>query len=100
MPRTRSPRSKSTRSSNSLMVRLDEESKSLVSQAAAIRRISVSDYVRTVMVGQARRDVQLERERVMSLTPEEQQAFWAALNAAPKLTRAQRRLGALMRGEE
>jgi hypothetical protein len=39
------------------------------------------------------------RERTVALSPEEQLAFWNALNETPVLTDAQRRLGALMRGE-
>jgi uncharacterized protein (DUF1778 family) len=80
------------------MVRLDDESKSYLAQAAELRRISVSDYVRTVTVAQARREVQAAREQTILLTPEEQLAFWNALNQTPKLTEAQRQLGALMRG--
>src|SRR5262249_14880857 len=82
-----------------LMVRLDEESKEVLARAAELRRISVSDYVRAVTVAQARREVLAAREQSISLTPEEQLAFWNALNETPKLTAAQRRLGALMRGE-
>jgi|SRR5579884_4017891 len=82
-----------------LMVRLDEESKTVLTQAAELRRISVSDYVRTVTVAQARKEVAASREQVISLTPDEQLAFWNALNATPELTEAQQRLGALMRGE-
>jgi hypothetical protein len=37
------------------------------------------------------------REQVFCLSPEEQLAFWNALNASPVLTEAQRRLGSLMR---
>jgi uncharacterized protein (DUF1778 family) len=81
------------------MVRLDDESKGYLSQAAELRRISVSDYVRTVTVAQARREVRAAREQVLALTPEEQLAFWKALSETPKLTAAQRRLGAVMRGE-
>lgn len=83
----------------SLMVRLDEESKSVVAQAAELRRISVSDYVRTVTVAQARREVASADNGVISLTPDEQLALWQALQAPPKLTPAQKRLGKLMRGE-
>jgi hypothetical protein len=36
----------------------------------------------------------------MALTAEEQLAFWEALVEPAKLTPAQRRLGALLRGEE
>jgi hypothetical protein len=35
---------------------------------------------------------------VIVLTPEEQIAFWTALHDPVRLTKAQRRLGALMRG--
>ena len=82
------------------MVRLDEEGKASLTEAAALRRISVSDYVRTVTVAQARKEVLAAREQTSALTPEEQLAFWNALNETPKLTPAQRRLGAVMRGEE
>lgn len=81
------------------MVRLDAESKACVTKAAGLRRVSVSDYVRDVMVAQARREVEAARQQVISLTPDEQLEFWMALEATPKLTPAQRRLGALIRGE-
>jgi uncharacterized protein (DUF1778 family) len=82
------------------MVRLDDESKEFLAQAAGLRRISVSDYVRTVTVAQARKEVLAAREQTIALTPEEQLAFWNALSETPELTDAQRRLGKLMRGEE
>lgn len=82
-----------------LMVRLDEASKTALTKAAGLRGISVSDYVRQVTVAQARREVQAARDQTIALTPEEQLAFWNALNETPRLTEAQRRLGALMRGE-
>ena len=86
--------------SSQLMVRLDEESKSCLAKAAELRRVSISDYVRMVTVAQARREVSQSEQSTISLTPEEQLTFWEALNAAPKLTRAQRQLGRTMRGEE
>ena len=82
-----------------LMVRLDEESKQCLAEAAALRQVSVSDYVRTVTVAQARREVRAAQEQVIALTAEEQLAFWNALNESPKLTAAQRRLGMAMRGK-
>ena len=81
-----------------LMVRLDEESKRCLADAAGLRGISVSDYVRTVTVSQARREVRAAGGRIIAMTPEEQLSFWNALNQSPKLTPAQRRLGAMMRG--
>ena len=82
------------------MVRLDEESKQCLAEAAALRQVSVSDYVRTVTVAQARREVNAAQEQVIALTADEQLAFWNALNKSPKLTAAQRRLGRTMRGKQ
>ena len=98
---TRSSRTESARPkpTSHLMVRLDEESKQFISQAADLRQISISDYVRTVTVPQARKEVRAARDKVITLTPEEQLSFWTALNEVPKLSVAQRRLGAVMRGE-
>ena len=81
-----------------LMVRLDTESKQALADAAELRRISVSDYVRTVTVAQARREVASARDQTVLLSSDEQLAFWQALSSPPKLTPAQKRLGALMRG--
>ena len=81
-----------------LMVRLDEESKSLLSRAAQLRRISISDYVRLASVAQAQRELLAAREQTISLTPEDQLAFWKALKETPTLSKAQRRLGSIMRG--
>ncbi len=94
---SRSP--KKPPSKRSLMVRLDEESKVYLTRAADLRRISVSDYVRAVTVAQARREVEAAGEQVIALSPEEQVAFWQALNRPTQLTEAQRQLGAIMRGE-
>jgi uncharacterized protein (DUF1778 family) len=82
-----------------LMVRLDEESKCFLAEAAELRHISVSDYVRATTVPQARREVLAARENSIVLSPEDQLAFWNALNETPKLTPAQRRLGKMMRGQ-
>ncbi len=100
MPKsTASRQPKKARQRHSLMVRLDEGSKNLLTRAAELRRISVSDYVREVTVAQAQKEVMAAREQTISLTPEEQLAFWTALGAPATLTAAQRRLGTLMRGE-
>lgn len=91
---------KSSRNSASLMVRLDQESKRDLVAAAELRKLSVSDYVRTVTVSQARRELASAKEYTIRLSPEEQLQFWNALNAPVVLTPAQKRLGRLMRGEE
>jgi uncharacterized protein (DUF1778 family) len=80
------------------MVRLDDDSKSCITKAAELRRISISDYVRTVTVGQARREVLGAEQNTISLTPDEQLAFWSALDTPATLTDAQRELGRVMRG--
>lgn len=85
--------------STNLMVRLDPDSKDCIVRAAELRRVSVSDYVRSVVLPQARREIDAAEHRVVALTPEEQLAFWQALTEPPQLTDAQRALGALMRGE-
>lgn len=86
--------------SHSLVVRLDEESKSFLAQAAQLRGISVSAYVRQVTVEQARREVRVaEEQQMVRLSPEAQLAFWTALNETPRLTEAQKRLGSMMRGQ-
>ena len=81
------------------MVRLDAESKQALAAAAESRRISLSDYARTVSFAQARREVASARDRTILLTPDEQLAFWRAPQAPAKLTPAQKRLAALTRGE-
>jgi len=96
---SRSPRKvQAVKTASPLMVRLDEESKRCLAEAASLRRVSVSDYVRTVTVSQARREVRAAGEQVIAMTPAEQLSFWKALSETPKLTPAQRRLGAMMRG--
>src|SRR5262245_57337549 len=51
------------KSASQLVVRLDPESKAYLTQAADLRRISVSDYVRVVAVTQAQREVLAAREQ-------------------------------------
>lgn len=85
---------------NRLMVRLDKGSKADIAKAAELRKVSISDYVRMVTVPQARREIIQAEQNTISLSPDEQLAFWDALNAPTKLTSAQRELGRIMRGEK
>ena len=85
--------------SSSLMVRLDPDSKTFIARAAELRHVSVSDYVRSIVVAQARREIQAAEQQVIALTPTEQQEFWQALQEPATLTAAQKALGALMQGE-
>ena len=84
---------------SSLMVRMDEESKAVLVAAAELRQISVSDYVRSVMVQQASRELAAAESKTIGMTPSEQLHFWNALAKPPKLTKAQKELGAIMRGK-
>lgn len=84
---------------SSLMVRLDERSKAILSAAAELRRVSVSDYVRSVVVGQAERELAAAESHTIAMTADEQLKFWNALAKRPKLTKAQKGLGAIMRGD-
>ncbi len=88
-----------THTTSPLMVRLDEESKQMLAKAAELRQISISDYVRQVTVTQARKEVVAAGEQIIALTPDEQLAFWTALDEPAKLTKAQKKLAKLMRGE-
>ncbi len=93
------PGGDSKKAAASLMVRLDAQSKRLLVEAAELRHVSVSDYVRTVTVAQARREVAAASEHVLAMTPQEQLAFWTALQVPPVLTEPQRQLGRLMQGK-
>jgi len=55
--------------------------------------------MRSVAVVQARREVASAREQTISLSADEQLAFWQALQEPAHLTAAQEQLGAIMRGE-
>ena len=99
MGSTRLGKKSAAKAASTLMVRLDKQSKRCLAEAASLRQISVSDYVRTVTVPQAKREIAAVREQVIALSPEEQLAFWNALNDTPVLTKSQRRLGAIMRGD-
>ena len=85
--------------SSSLMVRLDEESKTVLAAAAELRRVSISDYVRSVVLGQATRELAAAEAHTIAMTEHEQLEFWKALAKPPKVTKAQKELGAIMRGE-
>jgi uncharacterized protein (DUF1778 family) len=82
------------------MVRLDDSSKAYLTQAAKLRGISLSDFVRTVTVPQARRKVLAAREQTLTMSPTEQLAFWSARAGPPALTEPQRQLGSLMQGAD
>lgn len=85
--------------SANLMVRLDPVGKATIERAAARRHLSTSDYVRTVVVAQASKELREAKDNTIALTPSEQEAFWDALHADVDLTPKQRELGRLMRGE-
>lgn len=93
------PESTKRRKQTSLRVQLDEDCKTLLSRAAKLRGIGIGEYVRNAAVDQAKREIEAAKHQSICMTPDEQLAFWTALYRKPRLTAAQRRLGAVMRGE-
>lgn len=89
-------KSRTTRAAK-LVVTLDAESRALIVRAAALRRISVSEYLCQVASSQARKDVIADFGQPISMTADEQRTFWKALNAPVRLTSMQKRLGQLTR---
>jgi uncharacterized protein (DUF1778 family) len=81
-----------------MMVRLDRTGKQLVQRVAELRGVSTSDYVRTVVLANARRDIMEAERNIVALSVDEQLAFWGALNQSVDLTRAQRRLAETIQG--
>lgn len=81
-----------------LQARLDLESKRAVEEAAKLRQVGLSDYIRLVLVPAAKREVALAKRQVVQMTADEQERFWLALQAPVKPTKAQRELGEIMRG--
>jgi uncharacterized protein (DUF1778 family) len=88
-----------SKATTTLQARLDPESKRAVEQAAKLRKVGLSDYIRLVLVPTARREVALAKQQTLQLTPDEQARFWQALQAPAKPTPAQRKLAKIMRGE-
>ncbi len=82
-----------------LQTRLDPKSKQVVVKAAKLRNVGLSDYVRLVLVSTAKREVEQAKNQVLQMTADEQEKFWLALQAPAKLTKAQRKLGKIMRGD-
>ena len=82
-----------------LQARLDLESKRAVEQAAKLRHVGLSDYIRLVLVPTAKREVEQAKNQVLQLTADEQERFWLALQAPAEPTEAQRKLGKIMRGD-
>jgi uncharacterized protein (DUF1778 family) len=101
MPATahRPLRTASVGKTENLMIRVDRASKGIIAKAARLRGVSTSDYVRTVVVTEARREVKESESQTLTLSPQDQLAFWQALHAPQPLTKRQRELGRLMRGE-
>ena len=81
------------------MIRIDRPSKRVIVRAALLRGVSASDYVRSVVLTQAHREVAEAHSRTIALSPKDQLAFFRALERPASLTSRQRALGRLMRGE-
>lgn len=87
------------KATKTLQARLDPKSKQAVIQAAKLRHVGLSDYIRLVLVPTAKKEVEQAKNQVLQMTADEQERFWLALQAPVKLTKAQRKLGKIMRGD-
>src|SRR5437763_778240 len=81
----------------SLLVRVDRRSKSLLRRAAAARGLSVSDSVRSRVAPLARQDLIEADTGVLKLSRDDQVALWRALQNSRPPTAAQRALGKRIR---
>jgi len=88
------------KSTTTLQARLDPKSKEAVIQAAKLRHVGLSDYIRLVLVPTAKREVEQAKNQVLQMTAEEQERFWLALQFPAIPTKAQRKIGKIMRGDE
>lgn len=82
-----------------LQARLDPESKQAIVEAAKLRHVGLSDYIRLVLVPTAKKEVEQAKNKVIQMTADEQERFWNALQTHKKPTKAQQKLGKIMRGE-
>jgi uncharacterized protein (DUF1778 family) len=82
-----------------LQTRLDPKSKQTIAQAAKLRQVGLSDYVRLVLVSTAKREIEQAKNHVLQMTADEQERFWTALQATVKLTKNQHKLGKVMQGD-
>ena len=89
-----------SKATTTLQARLDPESKRVVEEAAKLRHVGLSDYIRLVLVPTAKREVERSKNQVLQMSADEQERFWLALEASAKPTEPQRKLGKIMRGEE
>ncbi len=89
-----------TTTTTTLQARLDPQSKRAVEEAAKLRRVGLSDYIRIVLVPAAKKEVALAKNNVLQMTADEQERFWLALEAPVQPSKAQRELGKIMRGDD
>ncbi len=89
-----------TTATTTLQARLDPQSKRAVEEAAKLRHVGLSDYIRLVLVPAAKREVAQAKNNVLQMTADEQERFWLALEASVEPSKAQRELGKIMRGDD
>ncbi len=82
-----------------LQARLDPKSKQAIVEAAKLRHVGLSDYIRLVLVPTAKREVAQAKNQVIQMTADEQELFWTALQTPSNPTKAQCKLGKIMRGD-
>ena len=83
---------------SSLLVEIDHQSWQQLDLAARGRGVSLSDYISELLRIAAGEDRLAVTDNVTISNPDEQRIFLEVLEANPDITRAQRKLGAMMRG--
>lgn len=82
-----------------LQARVKPAAKDLVVKAAQKRDVAVSDYIRSVIVEQAEREVQGAEQDILLLTANEQRQLWEMLDVDCEINEGQVKLAKLMNGE-
>lgn len=77
--------------------RLDPISKSFLEQAAKLRGISQTDYLKAILIPFAKQEVLDAEKGGIKLSTQEQEEFWDALNEPVKLTKNQKKLSKKMK---
>ena len=89
----------SLKSCRRITIVLSEQDRIAIAKAAKFRQLSEAEYVLAAATSQAKHDIASPDIGEIRLTPAEQLAFWRALHRPAKLTRAQKQLGKIIRGQ-
>lgn len=83
----------------SLLVEIDDQSWQQLTLAAKVRGVSLSEHIGEILRSVSEEIHLSVTDNVAISNPDDQRIFLEALEENPELTPAQRKLGAMMRGE-